>query len=153
VTVLDPVAALAVIVTVTGRLVAVPPAPIVAVTPVPLNVTAVAPERFVPAIVAENVVPCVPEDGAMEEMEGVAVVREKLPFVTPVSKSVPFDATLVSVVEPEEKLKVTFPVPVDNALNRIVASVAEAPPLEYFAPLEATWEKSICPAAVFTEFC
>src|SRR5512136_1780109 len=49
--------ALASTVTVIGRLVAVPPEPIVAVTPVPLNVTAVAPVRFDPAIVADIIVP------------------------------------------------------------------------------------------------
>src|SRR5207249_4961337 len=42
----------AAIVTVMGRLVAVPPVPMVAVTPLPLNVTAVAPFRLVPLMVA-----------------------------------------------------------------------------------------------------
>jgi hypothetical protein len=40
-----------------GRLLAVPPEPILAVTPVPLNVTLVAPSRFDPDIVADTVVP------------------------------------------------------------------------------------------------
>jgi hypothetical protein len=42
---------------VTGKLVAVPPEPIVAVTPGSLNVTAVAPLRQLPEIVADIVVP------------------------------------------------------------------------------------------------
>ena len=57
VTVRVPVNASAAIATVTGTLVAVPPDPIVAVTPEPLNVTAVAPVRFVPEIVAPTFVP------------------------------------------------------------------------------------------------
>ena len=52
-----PVAAPLLIVIVTGRLVAVPPLPIVAVTPLPLNVTDVAPVRFVPVIVDETLAP------------------------------------------------------------------------------------------------
>src|SRR5581483_1589286 len=46
-----------------GRLVAVPPPRIVAVTPVPANTIEVTPVRFVPVMVAETVVPCAPELG------------------------------------------------------------------------------------------
>ena len=52
-----PVAAPAAIVIVTGRLVDVPPVPIVAVTPLPENTMEVAPVRFVPVIVAAMFVP------------------------------------------------------------------------------------------------
>src|SRR5215510_11259568 len=65
-------AAVGAIVMLTGKLVAVPPVPIVAATPLPLNVTAVAPERFVPAIVAETVVPCAPAFGVMDVIVGKA---------------------------------------------------------------------------------
>ncbi len=57
VTVRVPVSAPAASVIVIGKLVSVPPEPIVAVTPLPLNVTAVAPSRFVPVITADWVVP------------------------------------------------------------------------------------------------
>src|SRR5437773_11998455 len=48
------VAAPAAIVTMMGRLLAVPPVPIVAVTPLPLKLTAVAPSRSVPLRSAER---------------------------------------------------------------------------------------------------
>jgi hypothetical protein len=54
----------------TGKLVAVPPLPIVAVTPDPLNVTAVAPPRLVPEIVAATVVPEAPLDGLIPVIAG-----------------------------------------------------------------------------------
>jgi len=46
-----------------------------AVTPVPLNVTAVAPERVCPKIVAAIVVPGAPEAGLSEEIDGSATVK------------------------------------------------------------------------------
>ena len=52
-----PTDAVAAIVIVIGKLVAVPPEPIVALMPVPLNVTLEAPNRFEPDIVANRVVP------------------------------------------------------------------------------------------------
>src|SRR5262245_8561008 len=58
------------IVIVIGKLVLVPPDPTVAVTPLPLNATAVAPDRFVPAIMAGSVVPCAPEVGAIDVIVG-----------------------------------------------------------------------------------
>ena len=42
-------------------------------TPVPLNSTSVTPRRFVPAIVADTVVPCAPDTGETPEIEGTAV--------------------------------------------------------------------------------
>src|SRR5207249_2564520 len=64
------VAAPAAIVTVMGRLLAVPPVPMVAVTPLPLKLTAVAPLRFDPLIVAGRLLPAVPEDGVIPEIAG-----------------------------------------------------------------------------------
>ena len=62
--------ALAAIVIVIGRLVAVPPPRMTAVTPVPLNVTAVAPVRFVPVMVADAVVPRAPIKGVIANTAG-----------------------------------------------------------------------------------
>ena len=78
-----PAAAPAVIVIVIGRLVAVPPLPIVAVTPVPLNATAVAPVSFVPVMVADTVVPCVPDAGLIAVIagQGVLMWRVMLPVM------------------------------------------------------------------------
>src|SRR5437867_4478437 len=64
------VAAPAAIVIVMGRLLAVPPVPIVAVTPLPLKATAVAPSRSVPVIVAGRLLPAVPEDGVIPVIAG-----------------------------------------------------------------------------------
>ena len=63
VTVRNPKPASRSIATVTGSVVAVPPSPIVAVTPAPLKVTAVAPDRPVPEIVAVIELPWTPLDG------------------------------------------------------------------------------------------
>src|SRR5947208_7386037 len=60
----------AAIVIVMGRLLAVPPVPIVAVTPLPLKLTAVAPSRFVPMIIAGRLLPALPEDGMIPVMTG-----------------------------------------------------------------------------------
>src|SRR5205809_570041 len=68
-----PAGALASIVTVMGRLAAVPPVPIVAVTPVPLKPTAVAPFRFAPLMVAGRLLPAAPEDGVIPVITGPAV--------------------------------------------------------------------------------
>ena len=65
-------AAPAAIVTVIGRLVAVPPLPMVAVTPLPLKLTAVAPSRFVPLIVAGRLLSAVPEDGVIPVIAGTS---------------------------------------------------------------------------------
>ena len=64
------VAAPAAIVTMMGRLLAVPPVPIVAVTPLPLKLTAVAPSRSVPVIVAGRLLPAVPDDGVIPVIAG-----------------------------------------------------------------------------------
>src|SRR5437773_11079626 len=64
------VAAPAAIVTMMGRLLAVPPVPIVAVTPLPLKLTAVAPPRSVPVIVAGRLLPAVPDDGVIPVIAG-----------------------------------------------------------------------------------
>jgi len=71
------VAAPAAIVTLMGRLLAVPPVPIVAVTPLPLKLTAVAPLRFEPLMVAPRIVPAAPEDGVIPVMTGPADVTVK----------------------------------------------------------------------------
>ncbi len=68
VTVRSPSAAPGATVTVIGRVVAVPPFPIAAVTPVPLNRTVVAPVRFVPVIVPLRAAPGVNELGAIAEI-------------------------------------------------------------------------------------
>src|SRR5213592_4376618 len=56
-----------------GRLVAVPPLPIVAVTPLPLKPTAVAPFRFAPLMVAGRLVPAAPEDGLIPVITGAGL--------------------------------------------------------------------------------
>src|SRR5437867_147330 len=71
------VAAPAAIVTVMGRLLAVPPVPIVAVTPLPLKLTAVAPLRFDPLMVAGRLLPAVPEEGVIPVMTGPPEVTVK----------------------------------------------------------------------------
>ena len=65
-----PLAALAAIEIVTGSAVAVPPVPMVAVTPDPLKVTAVAPARSVPTISPPIIVPGAAEVGAIAEIVG-----------------------------------------------------------------------------------
>ena len=55
---------------VTGRLVSVPPEAIVAVTPVPMKVTAVAPARLKPVIVADTVEPRDAEGTEMPVIRG-----------------------------------------------------------------------------------
>src|SRR5207302_8170236 len=67
----------AAIVIVMGRLLAVPPVPIVAVTPLPLKATAVAPSRFVPMIIAGRLLPALPEDGMIPVMTGPREVTVK----------------------------------------------------------------------------
>ena len=69
-TVRSPTWALAAIDIMIGREVEVPPVPMVAVTPDPLNVTAVAPLRFVPVIVAPRVAPGAPEFGPSDVIRG-----------------------------------------------------------------------------------
>ena len=66
----EPGAALPATVIVTGRDVSVPPVPIVAVTPVPLNSTDVALDKYDPLIVAASVVPGFPVFGSMAVMTG-----------------------------------------------------------------------------------
>src|SRR5678816_3916835 len=60
------------IVMVAGRSVLVPPEPnvLVTATPLPLNVRAVAPVRFVPVIVPAMFLPCAPEVGLIAVMTG-----------------------------------------------------------------------------------
>ena len=74
VSVLAPVAAPDEIVIEIGKLVDVAPLLIVAVTPLPLNDTAVAPVRLVPAIVADIVEPWFPESDEMEVRAGAGVI-------------------------------------------------------------------------------
>ena len=73
VSVLAPVAAPDEIVIETGKLVDVAPLLIDAVTPLPLNDTAVAPVRLVPAIVADTVESWFPDDDEMEIRAGTGV--------------------------------------------------------------------------------
>jgi hypothetical protein len=54
----------------TGNAVGLPPATIVTDTPVPLTITSVAPDKFDPDIVAENVVPRSPVDGEIDLTTG-----------------------------------------------------------------------------------
>src|SRR5207237_10266744 len=72
------VAAPAAIVIVIGRLVAVAPVPMVAVTPLPLKLTAVAPSRFDPLMVAGRLVPAAPEEGVIPVMIGPDVTVKPL---------------------------------------------------------------------------
>jgi hypothetical protein len=65
----SPTAAPAATEIVIGKVVAVPPLPIDAVTPVPLNVTAVALVRLAPVIVALNVVPAIDELGVIDMID------------------------------------------------------------------------------------
>ena len=67
-----PAAAFAAMLMVIGRLVAVPPDLIAAVTPFPLKSTDVTPARAVPVIVAGNELPGSPENGEMPLMRGGA---------------------------------------------------------------------------------
>src|SRR5438093_1442978 len=114
----------AAIVTVMGRLVAVPPVPMVAVTPLPLNVTAVAPFRFVPLMVAGTLVPGVPEDGLIPVIAGGAGQAT----VQPVNgRDVPIPVVTVSV-----RVSVDAPPAIVTAIGRLVAvpvpMVAVTPP-------------------------
>ena len=61
----------------TGRSDGVPPPRIDAVTPEPTNVTAVAPSRFVPLIVALTVVPAAPVRGRIPPMVGPVWARTR----------------------------------------------------------------------------
>jgi len=100
------------IVTVIGRLVAVP-VPMVAVTPLPLNVTAVAPFRFVPLMVAGTLVPGVPEDGLIPVIAGGAGEVT----VKPVNgRDVPIPVVTVSV-----RVSVDAPPAIVTVIGRLVA--------------------------------
>jgi hypothetical protein len=86
---------LAAIVTKTDRLVAVPPGPTLALMPVPLNVTVVAPARLFPVIAAMNVLPTSPVGGVIALIAGVVPVTLKL--------------TVAEVPPPGEGLTTTIP--------------------------------------------
>src|SRR5881396_3000797 len=103
----------AAIVTVMGRLVAVPPVPMVAVTPLPLKLTAVAPLRFVPLMVAGTLVPGVPEDGLIPIIAGGAGEVT----VKPVNgRDVPIPVVTVSV-----RVSVDAPPAIVTVIGRLVA--------------------------------
>ena len=113
-----------------GRLVAVPPVPMVAVTPLPLNVTAVAPFRFVPLMVAGTLVPGVPEDGLIPVIAGGAGEVT----VKPVNgRDVPIPVVTVSV-----RVSVDAPAAIVTVMGRLVA----VPPVSMVAvtplPLNVT---------------
>ena len=82
-------AAVELIVIVTGADVAVPPAFTDPVTPVPLNCTPAAPERFVPVTVAFRTVPTAPDPGLIpvtagaDKMTSVVTVLGNVPDVEP----------------------------------------------------------------------
>ena len=65
-----PMAAPCAIVMLTGKDVSVPPVPIAAVTPDPLKLTKLAPDRFTPEIVAEGVEPGIPPVGLIPVIAG-----------------------------------------------------------------------------------
>jgi hypothetical protein len=98
-----PGSAFAAIITNTDRFVDVPPGSILALIPVPLNVTAVVPVRLVPVIAMTKVVPGIPIVGVTEVIVGVAEMTVKL--------------TAAEVPPPEDGLTTTtFRVP--DASNR-----------------------------------
>src|SRR5262245_36067363 len=88
-TVCTPIDAFAAIEIVMGRVVAVPPVPILAVTPDPPNMTAVAPNRSLPVSVPESIAPGNPILGLIEVIAGTvagphcAVVRTMLSTAQP----------------------------------------------------------------------
>ena len=111
VTVLAPSPAPAAIVTVMGRLVAVPPVSMVAVTPLPLNVTAVAPPRPVPLMVAGWLVPAAPEDGLIPVIIGTDVTVKPLN-----AGDVPIGVVTVKV-----RVSVDAPAAIVTVMGRLVA--------------------------------
>jgi len=99
---------------VTGKLVAVPPVPIVAVTPDPVNVTALAPARLLPEMVAPKEVPRAPVVGLI----ALTIGNVLLVIVKPVKGSeVPAGVTTLTVR-----------VPVEGVLILIVTGNVEAVP-------------------------
>src|SRR5881397_1402395 len=128
VTVLAPSPAPAAIVTVMGRLVAVPPVSMVAVTPLPLNVTAVAPPRPVPLMVAGWLVPAAPEDGLIPVIIGTDVTVKPLN-----AGDVPIGVVTVKV-----RVSVDAPAAIVTVMGRLVA----VPPVSMVAvtplPLNVT---------------
>src|SRR5881396_2592978 len=128
VTVLAPSPAPAAIVTVMGRLVAVPPVSMVAVTPLPLNVTAVAPPRPVPLMVAGWLVPAAPEDGLIPVIIGTDVTVKPLN-----AGEVPIGVVTVKV-----RVSVDAPAAIVTVMGRLVA----VPPVSMVAvtplPLNVT---------------
>src|SRR5206468_1053985 len=112
VTVLAPSPAPAAIVTVMGRLVAVPPVSMVAVTPLPLNVTAVAPPRPVPLMVAGWLVPAAPEDGVIPVTTGPPEFTVK-----------PLNAgdVPIGVVTVKVRVSVDAPAAIVTVMGRLVA--------------------------------
>src|SRR3989454_5157903 len=129
VTVLAPSPAPAAIVTVMGRLVAVPPVSMVAVTPLPLNVTAVAPPRPVPLMVAGWLVPAAPEDGVIPVTTGPPEFTVK-----------PLNAgdVPIGVVTVKVRVSVDAPAAIVTVMGRLVA----VPPVSMVAvtplPLNVT---------------
>src|SRR5439155_991497 len=113
VTVLAPSPAPAAIVTVMGRLVAVPPVPMVAVTPLPLKLTAVAPLRLLPLMVAGTLVPGIPEDGLIPVIAGGAG-EVTVKHVN--GRDVPIPVVTVSV-----RVSVDAPAAIVTVMGRLVA--------------------------------
>ena len=118
---------------VTGRLAAVPPLPIVAVTPDPLKVTAVAPVRLLPTMTAGMLEPGGPAPGVIAVIVGVE------PIVNPVKgDEVPPVAVTVTVRTPSAALAAT---------ETVIGSVEAVPPLPMVAvtpePLNVTAEAPV----------
>ncbi len=80
-----------------GRLVAVPPLPMVAATPPPLNVTEDAPDKPDPVIVTPRVVPCAPLPGESAEIEAKGVTLNPLN-----ADEVPVGVVTVTACTPRE---------------------------------------------------
>src|SRR5207244_11739705 len=123
VSVLAPAGAAGSIVIVTGMLVSLPPLEMPAVTPVPLTVSAATPLRFDPVIVANMVVPCTPDDGATDVIDGAGGI----PLVT-------FRMRALSEIHRLPSRSIAMPLGDDNAAN--VAGPQS--PLKPLLPLPAT---------------
>src|SRR5207302_4737429 len=99
-----------------ATLLAVAPVPMVAVTPLPLKLTAVAPFRFDPLMVAGRLVPAAPEEGVIPVMIGPDVTVKPLN-----AGDVP-----AAVVTVKVRVSVAAPAAIVTVIGRLVA-VAPVP--------------------------
>jgi hypothetical protein len=116
---------------VTGRLVSLPPLPITAVTPVPENVSAVAPFSVLPAMVAEKDVPGFPEAGEMDVIDGPLTLDATTEKVT--ALLVPPAVVTVTLRTPD-----VADAAIENEVVRDVALVTFTPPTATPVPLTVT---------------